>query len=356
MMRCPFSSLGTAQAVVFAVLFGSLSAQPVLTSADLPQGGTTYARANAAPPFFAGDLGASGEDLTWDFSDILLTTDAETEYFSMGAASITTQFIFSSADHFTAFEIPDLGIENPLPISGATTYLRFGGDAYEVIGLGITTDIFDLPVIYDDEEELLPLPLTYGASLEGTSAFTLNLPELLYYQTAQSSVVEVDAWGTLLLPGGSYECLRVTRTYAAQDSVNVPAAELGFSLPREGTVYEWYAPGEGMPVLSVQEIIGIPAVWQFKPGEDVSDIPNAADTEAAFQVTPNPAALGGYVKLSCAEDGLRVFEVQDAAGQCVFKGEIEVHQGQALLPAATWTAGAYTVSTPGQQSVRFILE
>ena len=111
-----------------------------------------------------------------------------------------------------------------------------------------------------------------------------------------------------------------------------------------------------MPVLSVQEIIGIPAVWQFKPGEDVSDIPNAADTEAAFQVTPNPAALGGYVKLSCAEDGLRVFEVQDAAGQCVFKGEIEVHQGQALLPAATWTAGAYTVSTPGQQSVRFILE
>ena len=162
------------------------------------------------------------------------------------------------------------------------------------LGLGITTDIFDLPVIYDDEEELLPLPLTYGASLEGTSAFTLNLPELLYYQTAQSSVVEVDAWGTLLLPGGSYECLRVTRTYAAQDSVNVPAAELGFSLPREGTVYEWYAPGEGMPVLSVQEIIGIPAVWQFKAGRRCLGHPECCGYRGGFSGhTPTLLPLEG---------------------------------------------------------------
>ena len=116
MMRCPFSSLGTAQAVVFAVLFGSLSAQPVLTSADLPQGGTTYARANAAPPIFRGDLGASGEDLTWDFSDILLTTDAETEYFSMGRRASPPSSFF-----------PRLTISPPLrfPISASKTRCPF---------------------------------------------------------------------------------------------------------------------------------------------------------------------------------------------------------------------------------------
>ena len=80
-----------------------LHAQPVLDSNDLPQGGTTYVRATAIPPFFTGDLDAGSADVTWDYSDLEVATEAETPYFPMSEASFTTQFIFSSADHFTAF-------------------------------------------------------------------------------------------------------------------------------------------------------------------------------------------------------------------------------------------------------------
>jgi len=108
-----------------AVLLASASAvlaQPVLTSADLPQGGQTYLRATAVPPLLSDGLEESGAGLTWDYSDLISTGDQETEYFPMSEAGFTTQFIFSSANHFTAFELTDLGLETGLPISGATTY------------------------------------------------------------------------------------------------------------------------------------------------------------------------------------------------------------------------------------------
>ena len=193
--------------------WGTSSAQPIIGTGDLPQGGETYIRANAVPAVFSDIVEDGGVDLTWDFSDLIATGDLENEYFPMSAANITTQFVFSSADHFTAFELPEIGLDNPLPISGATTYLQFGSSAYKVIGLGITTDIFDLPVIYEDDEELLPLPFVYGASLEGSSAFEVDLPDLLHYSTVQTSDIAVDVRKT----AGDCSACSITRNRSAFD-------------------------------------------------------------------------------------------------------------------------------------------
>ena len=354
MIRSSFLISSIALAAAWLACAQTVLAQPVLTASDLPQGGQTYLRATAVPPLFSDGLEDSGAGLTWDFSDLASTGDQETEYFPMSEAGFTTQFIFSSADHFTAFELPDLGLETGIPISGATVYQEFGGSAYKTIGLGITTDFIDLPVIYEDEEELLPLPLTFGATLEGSSAFEVELPELLYYSTSQTAEIEVDAWGTLLLPSGSYECLRVKRSFVAQDSVNVPAADLGFSLPREGTVYEWYAAGEGMPVLSVQVLVGVPGIWQFKP-EAAGPSGLSEPTVFAVQATPNPAAVGTRIALQHGVNAPVSVRVHDAAGRLVFSGILETNNGTTFLPSESWETGAYSAAVEGQLPVRFIL-
>ena len=55
----------------------------------------------------------------------------------MSEAGFTTQFIFSSADHFTAFELPRPSAwKRACRFPGATTYQEFGGSAYKTIGLG----------------------------------------------------------------------------------------------------------------------------------------------------------------------------------------------------------------------------
>ena len=317
----------------------SASSQQVLSSNDLPQGGTTYVRATAIPPFNSGNLEETGADLTWDYSGLEVANESNTEYFSMGDASLTTQFVFSSADHFTAFELPDLGEDFALPISGATNYQEFGSNAYKTIGLGITTDIFDLPVTYDDEEELLPLPLIYGAELEGSSAYTVDLPELIYYSTSQTMTIEVDAWGTLVLPGGSYECLRVRRDFLAMDSVNVAAAGIGFSLPREGTVFEWYAAGEGMPVLSVQTLADLPANWQFKP--NTSSVHGAPLLTTDWTAGPSPLQAGSRLGIFGLE-GRRVLAM-DIQGRTWFDGVPSADAQGAHLNTKGWPSGAMLI-------------
>ena len=132
--------------------------QPTIGTADLPQGGTVYLRANAVPPFNADDINNDGENVTWNFSDLVGTDDVDTEYFPMGSASFTTQLIFSSADHFTALDLPDFGADLPIPISGATVYREFGGNAYKTVGIGLTTDFIDLPVPFTNRKEWIPSP------------------------------------------------------------------------------------------------------------------------------------------------------------------------------------------------------
>ena len=318
----------------------TLLSQPTIGMADLPQGGTVYLRANALPPFNGDDVTLAGEDVQWDFSGLTAEGDIETEYFPMSEASLTTQFIFSDADHFTAFDLPDFGEEFALPISGATVYREFAGDAYRTIGLGLTTDLFDLTVSYDDEEELLPMPMTYGAFVAGSSAFEIDLEGILYYATEQIMDIEVDAWGTLVLPDGEFNCLRVKRTFAALDSVNLAAAKLGFAIPREGTVYEWYAPGEGMPVLSVQTFVDIPAVWQFKPSE--TDQVDALISPVEWQLGPSPLRSGD--RLGCPGLAGRELRVTDAIGRMLFEGQPDGIGSAAGLSTAGWEAGTVLVT------------
>ena len=328
--------------LILAALMPALTllSQPTIGTADLPQSGTVYLRANALPPFNAGEAELAGEDVQWDFSGLSAEGDVETEYFPMSDASLTTQFLFSDADHFTAFDLPDFGEEFSLPISGATVYREFGSDAYRTIGLGLTTDLFDLPVTYEDEEELLPLPMAYGAFVAGSSAFAIDLEGIVYYASEQIMDIEVDAWGTLVLPGGEFECLRVKRTFAALDSVNLAAAEIGFSIPREGTVYEWYAPGEGMPVLSVQTFVDIPAVWQFKPSE--TDQVDAVAAPVDWKLGPSPLRAGD--RLGCAGLAGRTLRVTDALGRTLFEGQPDGHGSAAGLSTAGWSAGTVLVT------------
>ncbi len=330
----------------------SICAQPTINVSDLPQGGTVYLRANGLPPLNADEINLAGSDVTWNFSDLLFQGDAQTEYSPMSAASLTTQFVFSSADHFTAFELPDFGADLPIPISGATVYREYGNNAYRTIGVGITTDLFDLPVNFTDEEELLPLPLTYGATLDASSAFALDLEGLFYYATDQVMDIEVDAWGTLLLPGGAYNCLRVKRDFSALDTIGVAAADIGFTIPREGTVYEWYAPGEGMPVLSVQTFVDIPAIWQFKYSE--TDGVESAAAPEDWKMGPSPVREGQ--RLGCPGLSGHDVLVTDATGRECFRGQPDGAGPQTGLSTAGWGTGIVLVTDlVSGQSTRVVI-
>ncbi|MDG2425005.1 MAG: T9SS type A sorting domain-containing protein [Flavobacteriales bacterium] len=286
------------------------NAQISLNSADLPQGGMTYNRANANPSLE--DFSITGANMAWDFGNLQSIGDTETAYHAMSDASFTIAFVFSNADHYTSFDLPEFeGFE--IPISGATIISEYSSSAYSTVGIGISIESLDLPVAYNDADATLPLPLTFGASLNDDSELALDIPSQIYFASNLNRDVTVDGWGTLTLPGGTFEVLRVKTIISGTDSLNFPAQEIGFSIPDNRVIYAWYAAGEGLPVLSITEIADAPIIISFKEGSPTVGLAQMSNTPKNLQVV-GPIPARDFVQLSGVHAG-QLIDVVDATGR-----------------------------------------
>lgn len=295
-MRFPLPSLG------IALLPFSLVAQApfVLTSADLPQPGVTYPLVDALAP--GGDLELAGAGVTWDFSNLTPTGDAPLTPQPMSAASLTALFTFNSpfnpnyqSDFFLPTEFPDFGGQLPIdiPIDGFNNFYQTDGNHYTVCGVGLTSSGFDLPVTYSDIDEMLPLPCAYGATLNSSGAFALDLEGTFGYWLDQTRQVEADGHGTLILPGGSFPVLRTRTLLNATDSLLIPDLGVPFAFEREQIIYQWWGQGKGFPLLEITTTFGLPVTARY---QDLTSAPNAvaeaAERGEGFSVGPNPVAPG----------------------------------------------------------------
>jgi hypothetical protein len=268
----------------------------------------TYDRSTG--PVTTETVAATGPNSVWDFSSLTALTDVSSAYFGMDDASFTIQFSFNDADHFTEFMLPEIeGID--LPISGASVIWNYTNTAYSTDGMGIATEFIDLPVAYIDPDETLPLPLVFGASLDDDSQLALDVPTQFFYGSIQNRTVEVDGWGSLILPGGTFDVLRVKTVITGSDSINVPAIEIGFSIPKDQTIYAWYAANEDTPVLSILEIAGIPLQATFKDGAPVTAIAEAF--VEPFSIV-GPVPVRNRVRLRGVQSG-QSLQVMDAMGR-----------------------------------------
>ena len=279
--------------------WATIFAQITITSSDLPQADVTYPIYTAAiTDVSLGDI--IGADMTWDASDLISIGEAPITPVNINDASFSAAFVFNSpfnsayqSDFFLPTEFPDLGID--IPLDGFNNFYQSNGDVYAIAGLGLSAAGFDLPVAYDDIDEILPLPLEYGAEMTSTASFNLDLTGILTYGLVQERQVVVDGWGTLILPSGSYEVLRTRTDLAATDDVFIEELGEPFTLEREQVTYQWWAEGMGFPLLEITEILGLPLVASF---QDLSE-PNAVYIPAALEVAPafpNPVLRGHWIQ------------------------------------------------------------
>ena len=279
----------------------ALQAQITITSSDLPQADVTYPIVTAAIV----DLslgGMTGADVTCDASDLIIIGDAPITPANMSSASFSAAFVFNSpfnpayqSDFFLPTEFPDLGIDLGIPLDGFNNFYQSNEDVYSIAGIGLSASGFDLPVAYDDIDEILPLPLDYGAEMTSTASFNLDLTGILSYGLVQERQVVVDGWGTLILPSGSYDVLRTRTDLTATDDIFIEELGEPFTLDREQVTYQWWGEGTGFPLLEITEIIGLPLVASF---QDLSQ-PNAVlkpTKPASYPAFPNPVIRGQSIE------------------------------------------------------------
>ena len=262
-----------------------------ITSADLPNLQETYTRANALD-FGGFDFSATGADYTWDFSSLESLNSNTLDFVSVGDAPFTYQFLFNNPfdqDYLANLVLETEGVDTNTEISLDDFYqfYKLTDDAYSIVGYGATISGFPVPAKTDPIDVVYSLPIEFGDTHSSYSEWLIEIPSLVTYLLKQDRSYEVDGYGTLVLPDGSYEVLRLKMDILSQDSLVIPQFEIDVEFDRESTEYQWLALEEGLPVLQATENFGVISAISYK----IEEVVDKVEESLAFTFTmyPNPA-------------------------------------------------------------------
>lgn len=280
-------------------------AQPVIDQSDMPAAGDALSRTQAAPnPFL--DYATTGPAQVWDFSDLVAAGGDVTAYQSVASTNFVYAIAFADvffnpnrSNH--ARSGSDIPFYQLLPIDNPYTFFYSTGSVYKKTGYGVELSGIPVPIALAQHDVIYNLPLNFGDSDVGSSSHSINIPTLAYYGYAQERANEVDGWGSITTPSGSFEVLRVKTTINGRDSVQLDTLNLGFAIERPtAREYKWLAHGYKVPILQVNttELFGTEIVTQVYYYDEPHTItvapPLAATVCPGSTFTLNYEATGTY--------------------------------------------------------------
>ena len=249
MLRIPTLTLSLALAVV-------LPAQVQIGENEMPHQNDEIHRTRANPDPTI-DFATTGADHQWDFMDLSTASEDVTAYQTVSSTNIVYALIYADiffnanrANH--AKEGVDIPFNQLLPITNPFTFLYHSPTVYRKVGFGVELSGIPVPIIFNSPDVIYELPMDYGDVSASSSGYQLDIPTLAYYGYEQERSNEVDGWGTIATPAGSFDVLRVKTTILAHDTINLDTLSLGFTIDRPVIrEYKWLAQDLRVPVLQI---------------------------------------------------------------------------------------------------------
>ncbi len=229
----------------------SLFSQVVINQSDMPAPGDTLrvSITSLVPAGFA----QTAMDTTWNFID-LDALDQRVDTFVMATATPSLYqliFVLLGGANLAA-PLRDIPIPG-LPITQGFTFYKNSSSAFSNLGTAYTIQGFPLPAKYDNPDKIYKFPMPPGETWSSTSAFSIAVPDMLYYSTQRIRSNEVDGWGNLITPFGTFATVRVKSTLNIHDSIYVDSLAIGFGFDRNIIEYKWIGKGFGIPLLQINE-------------------------------------------------------------------------------------------------------
>lgn len=247
----------------FLVLFNfHFEAQIVITSNDMPTVNVPYPRSTSGV-FDSFDING-GENHVWDYTNLTSTGYDTIMYVSVSNAPFSYQLLFNNifieeyyADH--ARHTADFSIPNVADFTNNYEFYQNNSDDYRKLGQGSSISGFPAVSQNDPIDIIYRFPMQFGNIDSNYTELDMSVPTLLFFHQEIERHNFVDGWGTLQLPLGTYEVLRLRTDIYEEDSVHIETPisfGLNFPLP-DKVEYKWFAQGEGIPVLTVTETGGV---------------------------------------------------------------------------------------------------
>lgn len=338
----------------FYVTAVSSQAQIEINASDFPGERDTVRYSNALD--FTIDYSATGEDYFWNFSDLNPDSQTLINHLSVDDADNLTQAYFGPfvmpayrATYYlpaTAIPFDDLGQFVSIPIENFYRFYRKTSSELNVIGLSLSSGGYGLGSRSDTIETAYQFPMQFGQQFNsrGYTAIDMSIAVPAQIKQYRQRESEVDGYGELMTPYGTFDVLRVHNRIHELDSVYFEVSGFGqwFALPVPvRNEYQWWTNGQKGAVLEVitNEIAGQEQVTEVRYRDNYRADLVASVEEGkveALQIYPNPAAGKLFVKGVDSESHLTIYT---ASGQVLLE-ESYTTQGVNL---SDWESGVYYV-------------
>lgn len=248
--------------VLTLIFFQPTKAQITITNQDMPSVGSIY-------PVSIGQITPAidpiptGAGFTWDFS-MLQPVSQEVDTF-LSVSSTGTTYAFYFADVSFNSNRSNLAIKGgtlptipglPISISDVFSFYHKSTQEFKQTGYGATINGIGVPVGFDNKDRIYNFPLDFGDTDSCFSDFEISLSGLGYYGHEQTRLSEVDGWGTLITPYGTFDVLRVRSEIEAWDTVFADTLGFGFGFTQPTTVeYKWLGSSQGIPLLQINTTV-----------------------------------------------------------------------------------------------------
>lgn len=249
------------------VLMGlSMSAQITITDADMPSDGDIFIYSVAQDQWNT-NPNITGTNQTWDFSFLAPDFQRSDTFVSVGSTPFAYQFFFNNnilyPDYYSDHAIPQFtgggggGGGGPVSFEDVYNYYKVDPAAYIQTGFGARINGVPTSQQYAQRDFIFQFPMTYGSTDSNFSTYLINLPTVGAYGQDIERSNEVDGWGTLITPLGTYQVLRVKTELIYTDTIYVAQFGFGTQFTRPPTYeYKWLALNGGTPIVTLAEVGG----------------------------------------------------------------------------------------------------
>jgi hypothetical protein len=276
------------------------------------------------------DYATTGANYTWDFSTLTPASQRVTNCRPMSEASQLSNIFFGSfapaaykASYFsptTDLPIDQLTASFPVSIDEISTFTKSAPAALTTPGYEFIFSGQGIPVKSDTIETRYVFPLEYGDSWSSRGYTDLDMNPIYDAQWIQHRYreSEVDGWGTITTPYGTYNALRIHHRVLETDSLYLSINGNGTWIPipiPEAHEYEWRAAEEKEAVFRVRTsvVLGTETVTMVEYRDDYNGL-GIEEEQLDFAVYPNPAQDELFVQSTAA---IRSVQLLNQQGQVV---------------------------------------
>lgn len=315
---------------VSTVTFGQIS----ITDVNVQQANDQIVMSTLLDP--ALDYLSTGADYTWDFSGLVPTSQRSADFLPVSEASPLSNILFGifaatayKASYFnSSTDLPLAELTQGLPISveSISGFTRTTPTAETMVGWEFVFNGQGIPVKSDTIETRYHFPLEYGDSYTSRGYSYLNLEPLYDARWIQHRYreTEVDGWGSLTTPYGTFNTLRIHHRILESDSIYMVLDSTGFWIPipvPETHEYEWRALEEREAVLRIRTtvLLGIEQVTAVEYRDNYIEGLGFNEQAVVTGLFPNPANEQVTIQSSEAVLSVALFNQQ---GMCVQQEQV----------------------------------